>query len=285
VEDLINCPYCQARLKRQSAGFCCELCDRLYPVQGDKIFFRDPSKDNKLINGETDYHRGDNLILKLKSIVKRKPEFFIFLYKVAAPFVGLTAEQFIKKFTSDKVVLNLGSGSKIVNSSIINIDYDPFPGVSIVTDIKTLPFADTSIDGLICESVFEHLPSPVSTINECRRVLKPGGQLYIVTPFMLGYHASPRDYYRWTEYGMAELLQGFKIVESGPAWGPTVAVVSIGGAWLSLFLSFGSKTLYQVWLVFFMFLLSPLTRLDHLIARHVRAVDNAHGLYFIAEKI
>ncbi|HUQ72258.1 MAG TPA: methyltransferase domain-containing protein [Planctomycetaceae bacterium] len=46
-------------------------------------------------------------------------------------------------------------------------------------DGTTLPFADSSIDSVVCVDVIEHLPTPEHFVSEFHRVLKPGGQLLL----------------------------------------------------------------------------------------------------------
>lgn len=43
-------------------------------------------------------------------------------------------------------------------------------------------FASGRFDAVILNHVIEHVPDPVATAEECRRILKPGGKLVIFTP-------------------------------------------------------------------------------------------------------
>ncbi len=58
----------------------------------------------------------------------------------------------------------------------------PFGGITgQQADAATLPFADSSFDGVIAMHMFYHLPDPFKAIAEMRRVLKPGGFLAVTT--------------------------------------------------------------------------------------------------------
>jgi hypothetical protein len=50
-------------------------------------------------------------------------------------------------------------------------------------------------------------------VREAARVLKPGGRLYLQTPFILGYHPGPEDYWRFSREGLRRLIEsaGFVI--------------------------------------------------------------------------
>jgi ubiquinone/menaquinone biosynthesis C-methylase UbiE len=47
---------------------------------------------------------------------------------------------------------------------------------------SSLPFPDNSIDRVIATHVLEHLPSPVSVLEEWVRVVKPGGAVSLILP-------------------------------------------------------------------------------------------------------
>ncbi len=277
------CPNCYSKPQKEGAGFRCQSCGCFYSYSGGVIFFS-PTISSDFVGNEGRGKNSDGIILKLKDWAKRKPVIFKILYHWAGAFIGISAKKAIGSLNKSKLILNLGSGAKMIRPGVLNVDRYPFVGVALVADILALPFQSGSVDAVIAESVLEHVPDSLKVVQEISRVLKPGGLLYMVTPFMLGYHASPNDYYRWTEFGMSILLQDFEIRQSGPAWGPTAALLSMVGNWLAIVLSFGSSRLYQVCLAFFILLFGPLTYVDFLIAKHSRAADYSHGLYFIAIK-
>ena len=47
---------------------------------------------------------------------------------------------------------------------------------------ETLPYEDAAFDAILSMDVFEHVRSVQKTLNECYRVLKPGGKLLLVFP-------------------------------------------------------------------------------------------------------
>jgi SAM-dependent methyltransferase len=60
-----------------------------------------------------------------------------------------------------------------------------YPGISfLVHDLaEPLPFADSTMDVVWCSEVLEHLFSPLGTVGEIRRVLKPGGVFLCTVPY------------------------------------------------------------------------------------------------------
>lgn len=80
-------------------------------------------------------------------------------------------------------------------------------------DGTTLPFPDASFDSVICNEVLEHVFAPDRFLAELLRVLKPRGILFLTVPFAWDEHEQPRDYARYSSFGLQDLLtrNGFEI--------------------------------------------------------------------------
>ena len=116
-------------------------------------------------------------------------------------------------------VLNIGAGGPIQGiielslntKKVTTIDIDPARKPDIVMDVTNLEFNDNSFDLVIMMEVLEHVKEPKKALSEIYRVLSDNGKLIMSTPFILGIHDEPYDYYRFTKYGLEYLLSDFKI--------------------------------------------------------------------------
>lgn len=58
-----------------------------------------------------------------------------------------------------------------------------YPGVTAdVGDLHSQKFPDDHFDAVTLSNVIEHVPNPPEVFAECRRILKPGGRLVMMTP-------------------------------------------------------------------------------------------------------
>ncbi len=274
----LRCPRCWATLVAQPDCFQCAHCSTDYPLAMGIPQFAPVA----VINSGDD---PDGLVSRLKSFFKKYSRFYNFLYYVfGGLFVGPNAQQAIKHLHPGSLILNLGSGIKRIRPDVVNIDFYPFPNVDLVADIARLPFADHSVDAVINEFVLEHVPDPVAIVAEIKRVLKPGGLVYLSAPFIEGFHSSPHDYGRWTKAGLQNLMADFQLIESGIRSGPTSALLSILNEWLAVLLSFGWRPLEQLWLIFFTIITSPLKLLDYFMRYLPNAENISFAFYYLGKK-
>lgn len=101
----------------------------------------------------------------------------------------------------------------VAQRGYLGLDVAPGTNVSLVADAHVLPIATESLDGVLMVSVLEHLYDPVRAIEQVARVLKPGGVYFSYAPFYHSYHASPHDYFRFTQEGYRHLLRDFARVD------------------------------------------------------------------------
>lgn len=279
LEKALSCLDCRGSLKDQKLHLECSNCSRQYKRFENSIILK--AEEDFLNENEGN---SDSLVFKIKNWFKRSPRLFRLLHRLIYPVVGKSSKKFIQNLPQDALIINLGSGIMSISPQVIDVDRVPYSNVAVVADAHLLPFKDESVDAVIAEHLLEHLSEPGKAVAEIKRILKPGGLIYILTPFMLGFHSSPNDYYRWTTKGLEKLFEDFHPEELGVAIGPTSAMTILIINWLSGILSFGSRILYQIWLLLLMIFLIPVNWLDFLFSHYRFSSNNALALYFIGKK-
>jgi SAM-dependent methyltransferase len=80
--------------------------------------------------------------------------------------------------------------------------------------VLDMPFKSDSFDTVLSTQVLEHVPEPKKMLKEAGRVLKKNGFLILTAPMTWGLHEIPKDYYRYTKYGLKYLAEsaGLEIV-------------------------------------------------------------------------
>lgn len=234
-----------------------------------------------------------NLAVKTKDVLKQWPWLFNTMQKIIGPAFSpgsnFNINNIIKDFfecgsLKDKIILNLGSGTKVVNSEIVNVDLYPYKNVDIVGNVNDLPFYNNTCDVVILDSVLEHLGDPELAIKEIFRILKNNGLFIITVPFMYPYHSSPDDFKRWTIDGIKHDLKGFETIKSGVRGGPAATLQGVLMHILALIFSFGSSYVYFFMSQVFMFLLSPLKLLDVILIHIPNAHEVSSDVFVIARK-
>jgi len=107
--------------------------------------------------------------------------------------------------------------------------------IDIFGTAYNIPVEDDSFDSVICTSVLEHLEEPKKALEECRRILKNGGVAIYSIPFIWHLHEQPRDFYRFSTYGIKYLFEkvGFEIIE----------LKALSGFWVT----FGQLFVYNIY--------------------------------------
>jgi len=261
-------------MELQGADFVCPKCQLKYETYEGVCFVN--QKSNKL--------KKENSFDLLKDFFKKSPIFFLFAGFVFGPLLPTfqirlkkTVSQLRKRYRLRG--LNLGSGTSNFGVDILNVDFQQYENVNIVSDINNLPFLNNAFNLVILAEVLEHVESPKDLMAEIQRVLQMGGYLVLTSPFMIGFHASPNDFQRFTIPGLKLLLKDFEILEVR-AYGPTGSLLWILQEWFSLWFSFGNKKLHTYLLLLFMLITWPLKIFDLFLCKNSNS-ENISSTYFI----
>lgn len=222
----------------------------------------------------------------IREYIKRWPTiYYLALVTIGnVLFVGLSPKKFLKKYNPKGVILNLGSGPRVIREDIINVDIEKYEGVSVVADLTKLPFENDSVDGVICDNVLEHVKEADSAVSEIERILKNRGLAYISTPFMYPFHSSPYDYHRWSEMGLKELFNKFEIVDFGVRAGVFSALNAHLCYLFATVLSFGSERLYWILVDLSLLIFFPIKFLDVFMIPIKQAKHAAAVYYMVVRK-
>jgi SAM-dependent methyltransferase len=142
-------------------------------------------------------------------------------------------------------ILDIGCGEKtkelLADSNVeeyVGLDHEKSlhdgSNVDIFGTAYEIPVLDNSFDGVLCTAVLEHLEEPQQALIESRRILKNGGHAIYTIPFFWHLHEEPRDFYRYTKFGITHLFEsvGYEIVE----------LRALSGFWIT----FGSEWNYYI---------------------------------------
>lgn len=160
------------------------------------------------------------------------------MFKLARHYNGLifsiinpNIERRLKKYASGKMV-DIGCGEKpyklIAKQFVdehIGVDHKDTLHDKSKIDLQgaayNIPAENETFDCALCTDVLEHLKNPGKAIAETYRLLKLGGIAIYTVPLFWHLHEQPRDFYRFTKYGLKYLFEknGFDCLEITPLSG------------------------------------------------------------------
>jgi len=183
------------------------------------------------------------------------------------------------EISKEKLVLDVGGGDRFQKwlqeykdlfkeCDYKTMDYDSFTGANVVGDIHTIPMNDESVDAIICSSVLEHIENPTQAVAEMKRILKPGGKIFVYVPSTYPYHARKGfypDYWRFFGDTLRFLFKDFSSLE----------IVKVGGYFKALF--FFIPLQYKI-----RFIIDPLSYFfDSLFKTEKRTTTSGYYVYAI----
>ena len=139
-------------------------------------------------------------------------------------------DQILKDIKSEDNVLDIGKAmrdkhEKINCNSLETLDVNDFgdyPDIvcDICSDITSL---ENKYDKIICIAILEHVYDPFKAVSNLKKMLKEGGMIYGMVPYLYHYHAPKdlkfQDYFRFSKDALAYLFRDFSDIELYPIRG------------------------------------------------------------------
>src|SRR3989344_9242388 len=133
----------------------------------------------------------------------------------------------------DGKILDIGGGMDASYPALIggrhsfttlNISAETKPDILFDVESGLLPVPDRTYDAALLINILEHVYDTKHVLRESNRILREGGTLVIVVPFLLYVHPSPHDFGRYTRQALERMLSDAGFTE--------VRIKEIGaGAW------------------------------------------------------
>jgi SAM-dependent methyltransferase len=98
-------------------------------------------------------------------------------------------------------------GSYLALDSAIGDPKWDYSRIDVLGDLEKIPLRSGTVRSVLCMVVLEHTRNPRRVLGEFARVLRSGGSLYLVVPFLWEEHQAPHDYLRFTRHGVRLLMQ------------------------------------------------------------------------------
>ncbi len=191
---------------------------------------------------------------------------------------------FLDKVVESESVLDVGCGLQSIipeKYNVMRCDYNFNNLLTYVANALYLPVKDESYNHIVNSWVFEHLEESEKALKEFNRVIKKNGLLYLTANMAWHIHEQPRDYYRFTEYGLKYLIEkaDFQIEFFAPTlrfWGTTLQIINYRV--VAIFSGLHIKALHPIITV-------PLQIIAYFFEKYDRNSSICAGYCIIARKI
>lgn len=127
---------------------------------------------------------------------------------VSAHAYDADIRRFISANAANGYVLDAGAGlRKRPLPNVITTEIYDYPSTDVLAIGQELPFDDGVFEAALSFAVLEHVDDPFVCAKELIRVVRPGGRIYCIIPFLQAEHGYPSHFFNATRFGMRKLFE------------------------------------------------------------------------------
>lgn len=238
ITKIIACPYCNGTLGHLEYSLECSKCHKEFPIRdGIPNFLNMDIEETADSQFQADRMFESTLTAKIHNFGKK------LINSEYAPSDHV--RRFLQSNGPEKTIVELGSGNRRLREDIVNVDMFPFPNVDLMANVSKTPFRPASIDAVILDTVLEHVPAPEAVVLEVHRILKRGGRVLCLAPWIFPYHGYPKNYFNISSDGLEYLFRDFSECSIEMHMGPTSALTNLLSEYFAVALSGKHKIVYS----------------------------------------
>jgi SAM-dependent methyltransferase len=282
------CPKDHSPLVSGKGNMTCETCGTIFPVvhgipvlinDDNSVFSRSDYAGSDAYQGASGYGGSVDTSAGWRKAYRK---FARKLSEAEVPGSNVNAIEQILHVNPDARILVIGSGERKYPANATYTDVAFAPDIRCICDAHDLPFAEASFDAVFADSVLEHVCDPQRCVAEFVRVLRPGGFVMAVTPFLQSVHMGAYDFTRFTYLGHRRLFRHFDDIQSGMCGGPGYSAIHMIR---NLATTITNRPRFRSILRFAALLITyPMRHLDRFLSRNDSAYNTACAFYFFGRK-
>ena len=205
VLEFLACPKCKGEVAIRGETITCKGCKGRYPIKNGVPILLDKEDMHLAFEDISDLEECKNA-WKKKKILR---ETYISWYRKITPFIE-----------DEKLCVEVSGGIgnfKEHLSSCINSDIRYTRYIDFVTSATNMAAKDSSIDTVVVIDGIHHYEDVFKFFDEALRVLKPGGRLVMIEPYLSTFSTFIRKRFHHEDIDFGSMVTGKKALEANLA--------------------------------------------------------------------